>query len=101
MARTFDWWATLLALRGAAPARSPALGLGTSGLVKRAASPSIVRLGAALSGRVLRLDLHPSDFDHPRHVLAVEHVLRRAHDRTAVTYDDLCQPRAGWVGTEA
>jgi hypothetical protein len=38
---------------------------------------------------VLRLDLHPSDFDRPRHVLALESVLRRSGRRTAVTYDDL------------
>ena len=29
-----------------------------------------MRAGAALSGELLRLDLHPADFDHPRHVLA-------------------------------
>ena len=55
-----------------------------------AASPALVRAGAALSGKVLRLDLHPADFDHPRHVLALERVLRRARHRVAVTYDDLC-----------
>ena len=43
-----------------------------------------------MSGRLLRLDLHPADFDHPRHVLALERVLRNATPRTAVTYDDLC-----------
>jgi predicted deacetylase len=90
LAGRFDWWATLLALRGSPHARTPALTLGTSGPLKRAASPTLVRAGAALSGRLLRLDLHPADFDHPRHVLAVERVLRRARDRTAVTYDDLC-----------
>ena len=41
-------------------------------------------------GSVLRLDLHPADFDHPRHVLAVERVLdararpRRGHLRRPV-----------------
>jgi hypothetical protein len=38
----------------------------------------------------LRVDLHPADFDRPRHVLALEAVLRGAGRRTAVTYDDLC-----------
>ena len=32
----------------------------------------------ARAGRVLRLDLHPADFDRPRHVLALESVLRGA-----------------------
>jgi predicted deacetylase len=90
LATRFDWWATLLSLRGRAHTSTPALCLGTSGPLKRATSPALVRAGAALAGRVLRLDLHPADFDHPRHVLAVERVLRRAQDRVAVTYDDLC-----------
>jgi predicted deacetylase len=90
LASRFDWWATLLALRGRARTSTPALCLGTSGPLKRATSPVLVRAGAALAGRVLRLDLHPADFDHPRHVLAFERVLRRASERVAVTYDDLC-----------
>ena len=37
------------------------------------------------------LDLHPGDLAHPRHVGAIEAVLRRAawSKRSAVTYDDL------------
>lgn len=85
----FDWWATLLGVRPRASI-SPALCLGTSSAFKRATSPALLRAGAALSGRVLRLDLHPADFELPSHVRAVEAVLRRAHRRTAVTYDDLC-----------
>ena len=49
-----------------------------------------MRAGAALSRQLLRVDLHPADFDHPRHVAAVERVLECARDRLAVTYDDLC-----------
>ena len=77
-----------------APARStlaPALTLGTSSAVKRLASPWLVRAGALAAGDLLRLDLHPADLDHPRHIGAVEGVLQRAHRRVrhAVTYDDL------------
>jgi predicted deacetylase len=85
----FEWWATLLGVRPRA-SLSPALCLGTSSALKRATSPALVRAAAALSGRLLRLDLHPADFEHPSHVHAVEAVLRRAQRRTAVTYDDLC-----------
>jgi hypothetical protein len=53
-------------------------------------SPLAVRAGAFAAGRLLRLDLHPADFDRPRHVLALESVLRGAGRRAAVTYDDLC-----------
>jgi len=49
-----------------------------------------VRAGALASGRLLRLDLHPADFDRPRLVLALESVLAGASRRTPVTYDDLC-----------
>jgi predicted deacetylase len=94
LAARFEWWATLLGVRRApartAPALSPALCLGTSSAFKRATSPSLLRMGSALSGQLLRLDLHPGDFDHPGHVRAVEGVLRRAKSRTAVTYDELC-----------
>ena len=90
LAERFEWWATLLTLRGPTTARAPALCLGTSDAFKRVTSPALVRAGAALSGDLMRLDLHPADFDHPRHVRAVERVLAHARDRTAVTYDDLC-----------
>ena len=57
--------------------RSPALCLGTSSPLKRA---DLAARGArgrgAVRPRLLRLDLHPADFDHPRHVAAVERVLR-------------------------
>jgi predicted deacetylase len=90
LATRFDWWATLLAVRGRAPVGGPALTFGSGGALRRFASPGFVRAGAALSGSVLRLDLHPADFDHPRHVLALQRVLERARGRAAVTYDDLC-----------
>ena len=83
LAAAFDWWATLL--RHVGPDRAsvaPALSLSRS--------PLGVRAGALASGRLLRLDLHPADFDRPRHVLALESVLSGATKRTPVTYDDLC-----------
>ena len=92
LAASFDWWASLSRIY--VPARSTlalALTLGTSSAVKRLASPWLVRAGALAAGDLLRLDLHPADLDHPRHIGAVEGVLQRAHRRVrhAVTYDDL------------
>jgi len=92
IAASFDWWAGLGRLHrtgGAGSMLAPALCLGTSSALKRAASPLLVRSGALIAGGVLRLDLHPADLDHPRHIGAVEGVLKRARHRTAVTYDDL------------
>jgi predicted deacetylase len=87
----FAWWAGLVRLHAGDRVRlAPAVGLGTSGPVKRATSPVALRVGAALSGRTLRLDLHPADLDHPRHVLALESVLRgTARRREPVTLDQL------------
>ena len=82
LAGGFDWWATMLRLVGRERnAVAPALSLRSS--------PLAVRAGALAAGRLLRLDLHPADLERPRHVLALEAVLRRAGRRTAVTYDDL------------
>jgi predicted deacetylase len=89
---SFEWWASIGRLHrsaGRAATRAPALTFGTSTALKRWTSPSIVRAGAHLSGDLLRLDLHPADLDHPRHIGAVEKVLRTAHGRCAVTYDEL------------
>jgi predicted deacetylase len=83
LATGYDWWATLLRLVGRDRASvAPALSLGRSSLG--------IRAGALASGALLRLDLHPADFDRPRHVLALESVLTHASRRTPVTYDDLC-----------
>jgi predicted deacetylase len=83
LASAFDWWATLLRHVGPEHASlAPALSLSRSAIG--------VRAGALASGRLLRLDLHPADFDRPRHVLALEAVLAGSKRRTPVTYDDLC-----------
>jgi predicted deacetylase len=89
---TFDWWASVWSVHDRnGGMRAPALGLGTSGPIRRALSPPLVRAGALLPSRTIRLDLHPADFDHPRHVLALEWVIRRAHRHSPITYDDLAQ----------
>jgi predicted deacetylase len=91
LASTFDWWAGLGRLHRAnrSSTIAPALCLGTSTRFKRWTSPTVVRVGAACSGELLRLELHPADLDHPRCVGAVERVLVGARGRAAATYDDL------------
>jgi predicted deacetylase len=94
----FRWWAGLLGLhrrtgdvggeRGHLLA--PAWGLGTAGRLQRTLSPALIRAGGRLAGNTLRLDLHPADLEHPRHMLALESVLQRdGHRRHATTYDEL------------
>ena len=86
--RRFAWYAGLWRVHGATSS-APALCLGSSTALKRATSPALVRAGARLGGRLQRLDVHPADFGHPRHVAALERVLDRAAERETVTYDEL------------
>jgi predicted deacetylase len=112
----FRWWAGLLRLHrrcaiseddpsrrpadGWRPAHArgwdaawglaPAWGMGTDSPLQRALSPSLIRAGSLLCGNTLRLDLHPADLTHPRHMLALEWVLNHAgRRREAITYDEL------------
>ncbi len=93
----FHWWAALLGLHRAHPARArhptaPISGgvstsaqdpaaqkaaqpatcsdrrsaLSSTGRLRRALSPALLRAGALISGTTLRLDLHPSDLEHPK-----------------------------------
>lgn len=108
----FHWWAALLGLHRAHPANAgshrappgdarvaaeaerallgPPISLSSTGRLRRALSPALLRAGALISGTTLRLDLHPSDLEHPNHMLALEWVLKRsACTREAVTYEQL------------
>ena len=88
LAHRFDWWAGLWRVHGP-ELRAPALCLGTSTALKRATSPALTRLGLGLAGPLLRLDVHPADFDLAGHVATIEHVLERGRGRRPVTYDEL------------
>jgi predicted deacetylase len=98
----FHWWAALLGLHRAHPGGGrdaagaehnrlgPPIALSSAGGLRRALSPALLRAGALLSVGTLRLDLHPADLDDPRHMLALEWVLKRsARTREAVTYEQL------------
>ncbi|MBO0769100.1 MAG: DUF2334 domain-containing protein [Solirubrobacterales bacterium] len=70
--------------------RSPALRLGTSTTLKRVLSPPLLSARAhGTRGTLLRLDIHPRDFELPRHLAAVEQALCAAQERHVVTYDEL------------
>ncbi len=100
--RRFRWWAGLLRLhrRQSQDGRdrrllAPAWGMGTSGPLQRTFSPALIRAGGLLCGETLRLDLHPADLEHPRHMIALEWVLHRAgRRREAITYDELLTAHA-------
>jgi predicted deacetylase len=86
----YVWWAGLLTLYTATgPLRSAALCLGASTRLKRASSPVLVRGLSLRGGELMRLDVHPADFDHRRFRRTLERVLDRAASRRPVTYDEL------------
>jgi hypothetical protein len=63
--------------------------LGTTTALKRTLSPLQVQLATRLPTSVLRLDVHPADFDYPGQISVIESILERANARNAVTYDEL------------
>ncbi len=92
LAPTFDWWASrnrLVTDQGRRTAVLPALTLGAAAPGRRRPSPLSVRAGALCAGPLLRLDVHPADVDVRGRIAALEHVLRRAGRREAVTFDEL------------
>jgi predicted deacetylase len=114
----FQWWTALLGLHRSYAASTagrggleegsaannalsdrellgPPIALSGSGGIRGALSPFLLRTGALASRATLRLDVHPSDLDRPRHMLALEWVLQRsAHTRAAVTYEQLATGRS-------
>ncbi len=117
----FRWWAGLLSLHAAEPAREPAdlaHGLPTpdrrqltpnpSQLVPErrrllpAWGPRSIRAGTLLAGDTLRLDLSPEQLEHPHQLRALERTLLRvARRRLAVTYDELAGAPLQAENTEA
>jgi len=96
--RRFRWWAGLLGVHrrtadmegDGARLLAPAWGMAGTGRLARTLSPALIRAGGLLSRETLRLDLHPADLQHPRHMIALEWVLDRAGGRRdAITYDEL------------
>jgi hypothetical protein len=117
LGQRFSWWAGLLRVHGLSaapdagglersedPSRplhagasqpgagrlAPAWRLAATGPLSGVLSPTLLRAGALLRSRTLRLDLHPSDLQDPRHMMALEWVLARsAPRREAITYGEL------------
>jgi predicted deacetylase len=91
LSESFEWFADLRAVRtrSGTDVQARALCLGSSTALKRTLSPTVVRAIARAPGAVMRVDVHPADFDHPAHVATLEELLARARGRTAVTYDEL------------
>ncbi len=86
----WQWWATLTSVHrpGGRKRIAPALGLGASTPVKRALSPAVAGAGALAVGRLMRVDVHPADFDRPAGVRAIDRLIEAAGSRRQITLDD-------------
>jgi predicted deacetylase len=90
LAESFEWFADTRRIQARSQnIKSRALRLGSSTPLKRLLSPPLVRAAARKPGPVMRIDVHPADFDLPGHVATLESLLARAEGRDAVTYDEL------------
>jgi predicted deacetylase len=93
LANRYSWWADLRRVnrRDGRAVNTGALCLGASTPLKRATSPVVVRAAALAARRIVRLDVHPADAEHPRLLDTIDRLLDRALDRGAepVTYDGL------------
>jgi len=95
----FRWWAELLRVHRAQSGvytshtpLNPALRLTGPGPFARTFSPALVRIGALLATSALRIDVHPADLRHARHMMALEWVLgRNGTRRRAITYRELAE----------
>lgn len=95
--RRFRWWASLTRVHRIEPVcaqaprepLAPAWSFVADGRFGRLLSPALVRAGAMLPSATLRVDLHPADLRHPRHMMALERVLEHERARRAVTYPEL------------
>jgi predicted deacetylase len=88
---SFDWFADLHGIdrRAGGRLRARALCLGSSTALKCALSPTWVRAASRAPGPLMRIDIHPRDFDLPGHVAALDLLLKRASGRRIITYDEL------------
>jgi predicted deacetylase len=90
LADSFDWFADTRGVRGRGQRlRATALCLGSSTPLKRRLSPPLIRGLARAPGRLMRVEVHPADFDLPGHVATLEQLLQQAAERDIVTYDEL------------
>jgi hypothetical protein len=89
--REFDWYADIMRVfcRDGGARTAPAYCLGTSGFVRRPLSPLAARGLSALTRSLVRIDVHPEDFDHRTHKRALDAVLARSEELPTVVYDDL------------
>jgi len=90
LTQSHDWFADIRTVRfHDAEIHAHALCMGSSTKLKRALSPPIIRAAARTTGEVMRIDIHPADFDQPGHIRTLETLLTRAAGRTPITYDNL------------
>jgi predicted deacetylase len=89
LAEDYAWWASLMGVHRPGRSRlAPACCLGTSGAVRSALSPAVAGCVGRAANGLIRIDVHPADFDRPGHVRALDRLLSRSAERETVAYDE-------------
>ena len=89
LAEEYDWWAGLMGVHGRGRSHfAPACCLGSSGALRSALSPAVAGCVGRAPGRLVRIDVHPADFDRAGHVRALERLLAGSAGRETVAYDE-------------
>lgn len=89
--REFEWYADLVRVfhRAAGTHTAPAYCLGTTGLLRRPLSPIAARGLSSLARSIVRIDVHPADFEYRINRRALAAMLERTADLPSITYDEL------------
>jgi len=89
LAEEYAWWAGLMGVHRPGGSRlAPACCLGTTGALRSAVSPAVATCVGRASRRLVRIDVHPADFDRAGHVRALERLLDASAGRVTVPYDE-------------
>ena len=89
LAEEYDWWASLMSVHCPGGSRlAPACCLGNTGAVRSALAPAVATCVGRASRRLVRIDVHPADFDRAGHVRALERLLDGSAGRDSVPYDE-------------
>jgi predicted deacetylase len=88
LGESHEWFADLSAVRSRdGDVHARALCLGSSTMIKRTLLPPVIRAAARTTGEVMRVDIHPADFDQPSHIATLERVIEQAHRESRRGYE--------------
>jgi hypothetical protein len=84
----YAWYGGLPGIHAAPPPHTPAHARAPRRASTATCRAALLRIGVHVPMTVLRLDVHPADFELSSHVCALAAALRQARDRRPVSYDE-------------